>query len=450
MIFGRAFEGWSGRDKTYFELNQEYSHLAGIHWRAEHNAYCRFDEKGDIEEVVSVTTRGVAGVSLVSFKWPDLERYLAFTDCSLLRMFEFMLLRYENFIDWGTEPEELVKRSDLYVYRQKVSGDAAYTRGAQIIGLRRPKDWITDEFKSGGQVNKQYVEFLAYDFRNLLVTKISTDPKATTNYFEAKLNRLPLELSPAFFKPEVLSKYKADREKYKVTDREVSCRSSWSLRGYDLNDAGQVHAYICDLRSLPYSEQLYWLSYNEEPKASISKRAIINDFQGDFVTFQHPREAISALLQGWSEDGKIWWKCRDEALHERANPPVAGSRDEWSNAFLDLSQLLVEGFEINSIRKMLDGARVTYATNNQSLELLEILLEQEQPGSKRRLDGLRAAQKIRSKVKSHAGSNEGRELAEEALREHGDYGSHFRHVCEKIIDELSAIEIACGRYQLDN
>jgi hypothetical protein len=43
----------------------------------------------------------------------------------------------------------------------------------------------------------------------------------------------------------------------------IDCRGGWSLRDFDTNEAGQVHAYICDLRNLPYQEQLYWKSFNE-------------------------------------------------------------------------------------------------------------------------------------------------------------------------------------------
>jgi hypothetical protein len=136
--------------------------------------------------------------------------------------------------------------------------------------------------------DKKYVEFIAYDWRNDGITAISTDPSATTNYFNANDNSLPYELSPAFFKPEVLLKYKADRDKYTVSERDVYCRSAWCLKGIDVNEAGQVHAYICDLRDLPYAEQLHWFSFNEPPKASISKRAIANDFQGRWVTFMEP------------------------------------------------------------------------------------------------------------------------------------------------------------------
>ena len=138
----------------------------------------------------------------------------------------------------------------------------------QIIRPRRPAAEINEDIKNGwtGQRHKQYVEFIAHDWRNQRTTKVSTNPKLTTNYFDVEGNSRPFELSPAFFRPEVLSKYKTDHDKYKITDRGINCRAAWTLRGYDVNEAGQVHAYICDLRALPYSEQLHWLSLNEEPK----------------------------------------------------------------------------------------------------------------------------------------------------------------------------------------
>jgi hypothetical protein len=57
LVFGRTFEGWSGSDRTYFEVNQEYTHITSIHWRPEQRAYCRFDDNGDLKHVVSVTAR---------------------------------------------------------------------------------------------------------------------------------------------------------------------------------------------------------------------------------------------------------------------------------------------------------------------------------------------------------------------------------------------------------
>jgi hypothetical protein len=137
-----------------------------------------------------------------------------------------------------------------------------------------------------------------------------------------------------------------------------------------VNEAGQVHAYICDLRDLPYSEQLHWASCNEPPKDTISKRAFINDIKGEFVTFMHPREEIIGMMTRWDRSGVRWWTLRDEGLLHRANPPLTASRDEWANAFMDLSQLIAEGFEVKEIRKALQDKSITFDQKDQSIVLL--------------------------------------------------------------------------------
>ena len=282
LVFGRTFEGWTGDDRTYYEILQEYAHLTGIHWRHEHRAYCRFDAHGDIEHVVSITSNeDPRGVTLVSFKRSELEYYLAASNSTLVRMFDFALLRRDSFAMWPEGAEEIYNETDSFFYRQKIAAEhGAYTRGIQIVRSGRSQKEIFSSMsnRSFGPRDKRYVEFIAYDWRNKRIVGISTDPIATTNYFEASKNDLPYELSPAFFRPEVLLKYKGDRDKYTVDSRNIHCRAAWTLRGYDVNEAGQVHVYICDLRYLPHSEQLYWASYNEAPKASISERAWASDF----------------------------------------------------------------------------------------------------------------------------------------------------------------------------
>jgi hypothetical protein len=218
LIFRRTFAGWNGPDRTYYELLQEYAHLTDIHWRPEKRAYCRFNAHGDLESVVSVTSREDKGsnIDLVSFKWEPLEEYLAASNASLVRMFDFRLPGRSGVSRWSDGPEQEIKESPDFFYRRKViPGYGVNTRGVQIIHLRRSTHaiftGITD--RKFGENNKQYVEFIAYDWRNKCVRTISTDPAATTNYFRASENTLPYEMSPAFFKPEVLLKYKADRDK---------------------------------------------------------------------------------------------------------------------------------------------------------------------------------------------------------------------------------------------
>src|SRR5690606_37805798 len=133
---------------------------------------------------------------------------------------------------------------------------------------------------------------------------------------------------------------------------------------------------------------------------------------------------------------------RDEELLDRANPPISSSKDEWADAILDLSKLVVEGFETKPIRAALDRAGVSYdREKDKTIVLLEKLVASKNPvGGPVALEGLRAVQSIRSKVKGHAGSSEGKELAREALATHGSYAEHFRHLCTLVVTDLERVQ----------
>lgn len=445
LIFARSFEGWSGEDSTYHELNQEYAHLTGVHWRPEEHAFCRFDGNGDLRHVVSSTVRGKHDISLVTFTWDELEQYLSISNQSLVRLYDFTLLKREQFMSWPDIEEEIHWDSADFFYRQRGYEDAAYTRGVQILRPRRTIHEVSKDVTDGwsGRHNKQYAEFIAQDWRNKRLARISTDPKATTNYFQAEGNDEPFELSPAFFRPEVLSKYKTDREKYTIKDREISCRAAWHLKGYDVNEAGQIHAYICDLRNLPYSEQLHWQSFNIEPKIGISERAFVNDFEGKFVSFSHPREEIMSIARRWHERSFGWWKLRDPDLLNRGNVPLTSSKDEWADAVMDITKLVIEGFDTKMIRQQLDMVGATYDKGDRTITLLEKLMDFDRHiDDPFRLEGLREAQRIRSKIGGHIRGTEAQQIQGAALLQHGSFAEHFTNLCQRIATELEAIALA--------
>ena len=445
LVFCRSFEGWEGKGQHYVEINQEYAHIAGIHWRPEKNAYCRFDELGDLEATVSITNRNATeNLTLVTFKWDELEKYLSAMDSVLVRRFDFTLLRRDKFNGWPKIPPVETDASNEMSYHQLVCpGHAAYTTGRQIIRPKKTKKSIQNEIRGvvGDSPKRQFAEFIAFDFRNNMVTEISTSPEATTNYFQAEGNSLPFELSPVFFRPEVLSKYKTDRDKYSFVDRDLYCRNAWRLRGVDVNEAGQVHAYICDLRNIPYKEQLHWLSYNEKPKSSISQRAIINDFEGEWVDSADPLRNLLNRLRDWNRENTAWWSLSDEKLLERVVTPISASRDEWADAIMDLAKLVVEGFQIKPIRAKLDKSQIVYMTEERSISLLEKLYNHSlSVGSAQKLSGLRSVQLLRSKVKGHVTGSEGEELTERALLDHETFSNHFRYICTQVENDLKNIE----------
>ncbi|MXY95524.1 MAG: hypothetical protein F4Y42_18975 [Caldilineaceae bacterium SB0664_bin_27] len=445
LVFIRSFE-----DATYCEILQEFLHVSEIHWREELSSYCCFDENGDFDCVVSVTIgSGFDEVSLVSIQREPLELYLAASDSILVRMFDFTCTQRSEFSGWSNEPEkQFFERDDLF-YRQRVDSEkAGYTRGIQIVPLSRPRADIFSSYhdKWFGNQKKEYVEFLACDYRNRQETKISTDPDATTNYFVAKENTLPYETSPAFFQPEVLSKYKSDRDKYIYDEvyRTISCRDQWTLKCVDVNEAGQVHAYICDLRMLPYKEQLYWLSFNESGKAGISKRSFEADFEGKWSWETDSLQDIRPVLEKWDRNHARWWILRDRKLLNQTTSPRTESRDEWGRSFLDLSHLINEGFVLKTIRGELDIENVSYQ-EERSIALLEkLLVAKSLLRSDEKLDGLRSVNHFRNKTNAHVRGSEFDKLSRAALQSHGSYSAHFLDVCKTIYCELLLIEKAFG------
>ena len=353
------------------------------------------------------------------------------------------MFRRGTFQGWPDGPESPCNENQDFFYRQKIAGYAAYTYGVQIIRPRRSKNEVLSSMSAGwaGHKKQDSVEFLAYDRRNKRITEISTDPAATTNYFEAHHNTLPFELSPAFFRPDVLAKYKGDREKYTVNARDIRCRSAWRLQRYDVNEAGQIHAYICDLRELPYEEQLYWKSFNEPPKTGISQRAVSHDFEGKMALMIDPLDEVLSIARRWYESDSAWWKLREKALLERISTPRMGSRDEWADAFMDLAKLIVEGFEAQFLRSRLRESGLSFSKEEKSLALLrKLLLGCRETAEVQTLDGLREVQRIRSKVAAHPGGTDAAKLVKGVLMEYETYTTHFEAICRKVVKELEAIE----------
>lgn len=442
LIYGRYFDGLIGNKRKYFEAHQELTHLAGLHWVDEESAYCRLDDNGDLDAVLSISSREHDdSVTLASIHRSTLDEYLSAGNLALIRVFDLTLLRRHEFTDWGISEEAVFGDGEGMWYRQRVKPDeAAYTRGFQLI---QPFDSYAPRKPTwrflADRSDKRYADFIIFDFRNKGVKAISAHPSCTTNYFEANNNDLPFETSPAFFRSDVILKYKADKDKYKIETRSIHCRSSWSIN-YDINEAGQIHAYICDLRDLPYEEQLHWASFNENPKASISKRAYETDFKAEFTSVIDPIDKLRTLLERWHQAGFDWWGLPDRDAMSRVCTPVTQSREEWAEAFLDLNKLVNEGFSVRAIRTKLNEHGVSFKSEEKSLKLLERLWGHRDPLEADVLHSLKEVAHIRSKAKGHAAASESETLARKARKEHGSYRAHFDHVCLGVIEELNVIE----------
>lgn len=449
LLFERHFEGLLG-NKRYFELLQKFAHVSEIHWAPERHAYCRLDPRGDVEPCVEVfesdpITEDLAG-TIVTCRRDLLDEYLTLTNMVAIRMFDFTRFRPGAFAGWSQASAPTIATEENLVSRsQTIPGHASYTRGVQILrspfsnadlAARKSAAWF-------GEPERQYASFIAFDWKNDVVAEISTAPGRTANYFTN--SDLPYELSPVFFRPDVLTKYKGDAEKYRLESRKLSCRGAWSLQAYDLNDAGQVHTYLVYLRQLPYEEQLYWQSFNEPPKGPISRRAYKRDFEGSWDVDLEPLERIQFLVRELVDEGVPYWTLRSKDLVDRVHVPITTSADEWADELMNLDKLVVEGFEEKWLRSTATKRGRTPEAQWRSLRLaVECLV-----GSGFEIDHARGLvaplvtlHELRSKLKGHASDSEATEIRRKALRQHGSYKQHFLALCEECGEAIAELRQA--------
>ena len=87
LLFARAFEGVS--EEASIELLQKLTHVFGLHFLEERSAYCRLDDNGDLENVVSITrlddfARTVARRrTVVTIKRSVLDEYMTITNTTI-------------------------------------------------------------------------------------------------------------------------------------------------------------------------------------------------------------------------------------------------------------------------------------------------------------------------------------------------------------------------------
>jgi hypothetical protein len=445
LVFSRRFEGRVGR-KNYYEVLQKFVHLFDLHFLDERNAYCRIDKHGDIEEVIRIvmfpSQGGSYGGTVVTFNRKLLDEYLALTNSAIVRTFDFTRYRPSQFGGWSAPHLANYATDGDFSYRSHLEpGHASYLRGFQVVrpmitkaALIRRHDPTHDEDE------RQYASFIAQDWKNNVVREISCAPGATANYFTK--SDLPFELSPAFFRSEVLSKYKTDSEKYRLDDRSINCREAWHLETYDINEAGQVHTYLIYLRYLPYEEQLHWKAYNEPPKGPISKRAFKTDFEGCWDFEYDALNSIKEKVRELRQKQVPWWTLRSENLIDRVHYPVTSSADEWSNEILLLDQLLVEGFETKWLRQKATSLGGNPDLKFGSLKLIEECLIRTgfaADDAQKLIAPLKAAHDLRSKLKGHASGSEAETIKRQALKDHGSYQQHFRILASACDEAVRAI-----------
>ena len=431
IVFGRGFSGMPEYE-DYIELSQQFIHVLGIHYLRDRFAWCRLDRHGDIEKVAHLAafeepSPHPAG-SVVLIKRRALAEYMVPQELSLLRMFEFRLYKEVSHpMNWGNDAVSTDLCVDPYLF-SKLTLDVGYAsinRGIQVASLEDDEVDFSDSLD-------QNVSFIARDISSGIVREIS--PASSAFRKNSMSLPPPYDLSPTFFRREVLRKYKQDYEKYKFAERSICCRGGWGLKTFDINEEEQVHTYLIYLWQLPYEEQLHWKQYNERPKGSISKRAYETDVLGNW--FYEDANPLAELKKFLSNLQCQWWVMREKKMLDRVHYPVTDSSEEWEKELLLLDQLLVEGLREKWLRDKAMELEVPVNTRVRSIKLVEACLmgmKRDTEEAKSKLSSLHRLHNHRNKLIAHASGESAKDLRSAAISGFGTYNRHYTHMVEECL-----------------
>ncbi|MEW6615352.1 MAG: hypothetical protein AB1401_07800 [Thermodesulfobacteriota bacterium] len=447
ITFSRSFVGKVGQ-KSYIELNQFLTHLHNLHFVEERNAYCCLNEDGDIEEVIKI--HYTQGEVLVTIKQDVLDFHLFLTKSVLLRFFDRTLgndwfgekSRQES--ELHDQKNEIYARRGIAFSKEKLP-TVSWLRGFQIIRNDQPRKKMIAILTGKDLEPKKYERFITSDWKHNRIAECSCDPKELGNYFVE--SDKPFEISPVFFKPEVLLRYKQDPEKYTINQQTISCRGSWYLQTYDINEAGQVHTYLKYLGYLPYSEQVYWKSFNEEPKAGVSERAFKTDFEGEWDLSYEPLSELKETLKKLEKEKVELWSCTNEKLFQQLNYPVTDSVKEYADEIHTLDKLVVEGLK-HSYLKTLAISLKCYDKNSEedrklrSIKLLERVLETkgiDEHEVNDIISPLDEVHSLRTKLAGHSSGEKADKIRKDLIAKHGNLKNHFQQLVESVDKSIKAL-----------
>ena len=429
LIFRRSFDGFAD-NRHYIEVSQQFTHVLKLHHMPERRAWCRIDRDGEIERVVRLVSfdepsQHPAGTVVLIKRWA-LAEYTVPQDLVLLRMFEFQ--RYKGESDpfqlrTGLESEN-VHEDPLIFFRLLLdAGYASIGHGVQVAFINKHEGKLSS-------TEGQYATFTAQEFNSEEVRDISPSSSA----FRTSSITLPHDFSSAFFRPEVLQKYKQDYEKYTLEGRSICRRDGWRLEHYDINEEGQVHTYLKSLWRLPYEEQKHWSHYNEPPKAPVSRQSYEADIRGNFCHGE--ADSLTLLKEFLSKIQCKWWVLPRNDMLNRVHCPVTTSTKEWADELLNLDQLLIEGLcepWLKSQAKAL-GGRINPQVRTIGL-IRECLVGAgfSKEDSKSRVSPLYRLHDHRNKLRAHETHESAKALKQAAISEFGTYRQHYTHIVNECL-----------------
>lgn len=381
IVYSRIVEGHI--ELSYLEISEKFSQLMKLfgynnHDDHRHKSYFRIDETGDFEHLVNIFSDKT--IRYCTVKRNELDYYMFLTDTVLVRFFDFTRSWDSGFVECNIK-----HKSDGLFFTASTYLTLRDTPGSHIKGYHIIRPNVTlrgtakrlDPFDEEGQ---KYESFRSLDFKHGTTHKCSCDPKELDSYYID--TGKPFQTTLCYFSPEVLSRYRSNPDRYEFCGNSISCKGAWHLKTFDITDNNQIVVMLCDISLIPYIEQRRWEVFNEEPKGPVSRGFAQSQFLGKFPDEVDPFSKLNYTLDNFPSvkvdcENIDLWRYVGVANTRKTNrlaPVLTESSKEWADQIGELYRILIEGFQLESIRTI-SNRLDCFKKDLKSIKLLSVCLE---------------------------------------------------------------------------
>lgn len=341
-----ASQDFYALDEEQFVVNHEFILLLKL-YRGSDGNYYSVDESGKKEVVVEISARKVRVRTRHLIRYMSAKRLL-----------------FVQFVDSRVSSEPGYPNDVHVISHQDVKGESWNC----FIDYRTnsKKDYLFSMIQARSVVRPRPVEesgIWPFEVKDTSFPEFCVEelPDGTLRRFTCDPDRLrggsggdpeaPGYLTPVFFRPEVLDRYRRDPVFF-VTEREIRCGSSWRL-SIDNVYSDRVMVYLGDLgRYLPSFERQHFLANEVSPVGHrIAAEVVAADLLGlwtertEGVVSQFFR-ALDRLKQSWCQrfGVELYRELHDDDLYllQQIHIPSTRSQEEFDSIVQSLQRLLIE------------------------------------------------------------------------------------------------------------
>ena len=435
----------------YSEISEEFRLFHNLYFDRGKDEYIKINDEGNEHRVA------VVDPSHIQVRLKEIRQFLAIKEMYLSIQFRYYEFSEYSLAELGTS-EGKVKSCRKTTADGEICWTHSYyekihdcKRSYSVLeGKRLVEPLAKSQSGFAGFAEEQKTEYVDFIIRvDEYGAEIvhSCDPTKLNRY--GNNPEAPYDITPVYFRKQVLDKYYRESSKYSVEDSRVSC-PWWSMR-IDNHHDDKVIVWMRELCSLPHAEQLYRRSFNIPPEGGLSKTYFERNVKGQYSDSDRAELLFKDSYQALQKESEkcLGWHLllpldrRDEHHLKGLRIPSTDEQGDFDGLVLSLTKILIDSLNQKGLEKFISPEQEQNLNSDQkeslkgSIGCLEIALNScGVTDATNHITFLRKLQKLRSTGSAHRKGSAYQKIARDFGIESQNLRALFHGLLSKALDVL--------------